>query len=137
MTVDRRALLLGSLATAVLATAAKAAPASVRGLDAAQFGLHPGAPDDQSAKLQRAIDQAARTRLPLWLAPGVYRAGDLTLPAGAHLAGMRGASRVVLTHGSLLSAQNAEFVTLSGLVLDGGGQKLSENRALEIGRAHV
>ena len=81
--------------------------------------------------MQRAIDQAARTRVPLMLAPGVYRAGGLTLPAGAQLAGIRGATRLILTHGpSLLSAEHAETVSLTGLTLDGGGQPLPAGRAL-------
>ena len=91
----------------------------------------PGAPGDQSGALQRAIDEAARTRVPLLLAPGVYRAGGLTLPAGAQLAGVRGATRLIYTQGpSLLSAEHAETISLSGLTLDGGGQKLPEGRAL-------
>jgi uncharacterized secreted repeat protein (TIGR03808 family) len=65
------------------------------------------------------------------LAPGVYRAGGLTLPAGAQLAGIRGATRLILTHGpSLLSAEHAETVSLTGLTLDGGGQPLPAGRAL-------
>jgi uncharacterized secreted repeat protein (TIGR03808 family) len=130
MTIDRRTVLLGSLAAA-LAAPAKAVPLSNFGLDAAQFGVRPGAPDDQSGALQRAIDQAARTRTPLMLAPGVYRAGGLTLPAGASLLGVRGATRLMLTHGpSLVSAEHAETVSLTGLTLDGGGQPLPAGRAL-------
>ena len=65
------------------------------------------------------------------LAPGVYRAGGLTLPAGAQLAGVRGATRLIYTQGpSLLSAEHAEIISLSGLTLDGGGQKLPDGRAL-------
>jgi len=72
MTIDRRTLMLGSFAGATVAAAPiNAASVPAGGLDAAQFGLRPGAADDQSAKLQRAVDQAARTRVPLWLAPGV------------------------------------------------------------------
>lgn len=132
MQIDRRRLLLGSLAgAAALATPAIAAPLSAQGLDAAQFGVHPGAPDDQSAKLQRAIDQAVRSRAPLWLAPGVYRAGDLKLGPGAQLLGVRGATRIVLTRGpSLLSAQGGDAITLSGLTLEGGGQPLPQGRGL-------
>ena len=81
--------------------------------------------------MQRAIDQAARARVPLMLAPGVYRAGGLTLPAGAQLAGVRGATTLILTHGpSLLSAEHADTISLSGLTLDGGGQTLPDGRAL-------
>ena len=127
MDLNRRHLLTAAAA----GTAALAAPLSAFGLDAAHFGVHPGAPDDQSHALQRAIDQAARTRVPLMLAPGVYRAGGLTLPAGAQLAGIRGATRLILTHGpSLLSAEHAETVSLTGLTLDGGGQPLPAGRAL-------
>ncbi|HEY1473966.1 MAG TPA: TIGR03808 family TAT-translocated repetitive protein [Pseudolabrys sp.] len=135
MTVDRRTVLLGSLAAAFAAPAkaapAKAAPLSAFGLDAAQFGVRPGVASDQSGALQRAIDQAAHGRVPLMLAPGVYRAGGLTLPAGSSIAGIRGATRLNLTHGpSLLSAEHADAVSLSGLTLDGGGQTLPAGRAL-------
>ncbi len=130
MSTNRRTILLGSLA-AILAAPAKAAPLSTFGLDAAHFGVRPGTATDQSGALQRAIDQAAHTRAPLMLAPGIYRAGGLTLPAGAQLAGVRGATRLVLTHGpSLLSAEHAETVSLNGLTLDGGSQKLPDGRAL-------
>src|SRR6185437_5734252 len=97
MDINRRHLI--AAAGAALATPAAAAPLPRFGLDAAQFGVRPGAPDDQSRALQRAIDQAARSRTPLMLAPGVYRAGDLNLPAGTHIDGVRGATRIVLTHG--------------------------------------
>jgi uncharacterized secreted repeat protein (TIGR03808 family) len=132
MTLNRRHLLAAAPLSALgFATAAGAAPSAAFGLDAAHFGIRAGSPDDQSARLQRAIDQAAQARLPLWLAPGVYRAGDLRLPAGAMLTGVRGAARLMLTHGpSLFSAEHADTVTLSGLTLDGGGQPLPENRGL-------
>lgn len=125
--IDRRQLLVGSLTSA----AALSVPLSAHGLDAAQFGVRPGAPDDQSRALQRAIDQAARTGAPLVLAPGVYRAGNLKLPAGGQVFGARGATRLVLTRGpSLLSTEGGDSVTLSGLTLDGGGQALPQNRGL-------
>ena len=132
MNLNRRHLLTAAAAgAAAFAAPAVAAPLSAFGLDAAHFGVHPGAPDDQSHALQRAIDQAARTRVPLMLAPGVYRAGGLTLPAGAQLAGIRGATRLILTHGpSLLSAEHAETVSLTGLTLDGGSRPLPAGRAL-------
>ena len=55
----------------------------------------------------------------------------MKLPAGAQLVGVRGATRLVLTDGpSLLSAEGADHVTLSGLVLDGGKRPLPERRGL-------
>ena len=132
MTLNRRHLLAAAPLSALgFATPASAAPTSAFGLDAAHLGVRAGSPDDQSARLQRAVDQAAQARLPLWLSPGVYRAGDLKLPAGAMLTGVRGATRLMLTRGpSLFSADHADTVTLSGLTLDGGGQTLPENRGL-------
>jgi uncharacterized secreted repeat protein (TIGR03808 family) len=122
--IDRRQFLMGGAATL-------AAPLSAYGLDATQFGLRAGATDDQSRAFQRALDQAARTRVPLILAPGVYRAGGLNLPAGAQLFGVRGATRLILTHGpSLLSTEGGDSITLSGLTLEGGSQALPQNRGL-------
>jgi uncharacterized secreted repeat protein (TIGR03808 family) len=112
MSVDRRTVLLGSL-VAAFAAPVKGAPLSTFGLDAAHFGVRPGATGDQSSVLQPAIDQAARTRAPLMLAPGVYRAGGLTLPAGASLVGIRGTTGLILTHGpSLISAEHADTAVL-------------------------
>jgi uncharacterized secreted repeat protein (TIGR03808 family) len=125
MPLDRRSLIAGTGAAA-LAIPASAAPLSQHGLDASQFGVRPGAPDDQSARLQRAIDEAARTRVPLALAPGVYRAGGLTLSAGAQILGVRGATRIAFSRGpSLLSSTDGEAITLAGLTFDGNAQPLS------------
>jgi len=130
MSLDRRTLLLSAFA-ATLAAPAKATPLSNFGLDAAHFGVRAGAPGDQGAALQRAINQAAQARAPLLLAPGIYRAGGLTLPAGTQLAGIRGATRLIFTQGpSLVSAEHADTISLSGLALEGGGQTLPDGRAL-------
>ncbi len=132
MQIDRRRLLVGiSTGASALALPAFAAPLSAHGLDAGQFGVRAGAPDDQSRALQRAIDQAARRRTPLMLAPGHYRAGDLKLPDGAQIFGIRGATRIVLTRGpSLLSAEGAEAITLDGLTLDGASQPPPQKRGI-------
>jgi uncharacterized secreted repeat protein (TIGR03808 family) len=138
MDLDRRHLLALTAATAGASAAvspARAAPpappTSALGVDASHFGLRAGSPDDQSRALQRAIDETARTRTPLAIPPGVYRAGNLQLPAGAQLMGVRGATRIVLTEGpSLIAAAAADHITLSGLVLDGGRRALPERRGL-------
>ena len=106
-------------------------PISALGLDAAQFGVRSGAADDQSANLQRAIDRAAQARAPLALAPGVYRASGLRLPAGAALVGVRGATRLVTTSGAtLITAIGAEDISISGLTLDGLLRPLPQNQGL-------
>ena len=81
--------------------------------------------------LQRAVDRAAFAGVPLVLAPGIYRAGNVTLPAGAHLIGMNGAVRLVYAQGrALLAANGADRITLAGLRLDGGDRPLPGGRGL-------
>lgn len=136
MNIDRRHLIFSGvtgviLGPSILATAAATAPLSALGVDAAQFGVRPGANDDQTLALQRALDQTASTRVPLVLAPGVYRAGNLRLASGAHLIGMRGATRLLFSVGpSLFSSSQADLITLSGLVIDGAGKPLPRGRGL-------
>ncbi|MDP1909081.1 MAG: TIGR03808 family TAT-translocated repetitive protein [Hyphomicrobium sp.] len=129
MLLSRRNLLLGSL-TVVFATPARAQPQKPQGLDAAQFGVRANAAGDQTLALQRAIDRAAQAHQPLWLAAGTYRSGPLTLRAGSQLTGGRGA-RIALTRGpSLLAAQDADALALTGLTLDGGNVPLSRDGGL-------
>jgi len=131
MPVDRRTFLIAAAASAATASPTRAAPLSTFGVDAAQFGVRPGAPDDQSARLQRALDACAQSRAPLMLPPGVYRAGDLKLAAGVQIFGVRGATKLSFTRGTvLIAAQGAENVTLSGLTFEGNGVRLPQNRGL-------
>lgn len=133
MTIDRRSFLALGLAgtVTVIPRATAGAPISALGLDAAHFGLNPGSPDDQSRVLQHAIDEAARARAPLAIAPGVYRVGGLKLPPGAQLIGIRRATRLVLGDGQwLVASKHADAITLSGLVFDGMRKALGEHRGL-------
>ena len=127
MTIDRRALLAGIAASAMPSFARAAGPISAFGIDAATLGVRAGSPDDQTNTLQRAIDQATAAHAPLALGPGVYRAGDLALPSGAQIVGVRGATRLVSTRGRpLLTATQADKITLTGLTLDGAGARLPD-----------
>jgi uncharacterized secreted repeat protein (TIGR03808 family) len=139
--MDRRKLLQWSGAASALGAAstlperAPAAPgaatSSPLGLDAAQMGVRPGSPDDQSAALQRAIERAAAARVPLVLPPGTYRAGALKLPAGSQLTGFRGATRLVYGGGpSLIGAEHADQIALTGLTIDGMKRALPPHEGL-------
>jgi uncharacterized secreted repeat protein (TIGR03808 family) len=138
MQTDRRRLLAltaaatgAAIAPPNAASAAPAATISALGVDAAQFGLRPGSSEDQTRALQRAIDETARSRSPLAIAPGVYRVGSLALPAGAQIVGVRGATRLMLAEARpLLSASRADHIGLTGLVIDGGRRPLSERTGL-------
>src|SRR5947209_776953 len=117
MPINRRRLfgfaaLAGAAAGAPAASAAGISFGSL-GVDATHFGLHPGSPDDQTRILQNAIDSAARVRTPLAIPPGRYRAGSLRLPSGAQLAGVWGATHLILTTGpSLFAATGADHLRL-------------------------
>jgi len=137
MNLDRRRLFaaLAGAATAGVTTPALArgetdgAPRS--GIDTAAFGLRPNAADDQSKALQRAIDRAASDGAVLQLRSGTYLAGGLQLPANAAIAGVGGATRIVMLGGpSMLMSTGSDHVSLSGLIFDGANIPLPERRGL-------
>jgi uncharacterized secreted repeat protein (TIGR03808 family) len=136
MDIDRRRLFsssaAGLAAGALGPSVAHAAPLpSALGRDATQYGVRPNSPDDQSKALQRAIDECSRAQAPLALPPGTYRTGPLQLPNGAQITGIRGASRLQFTGGaSLLESRGGDGISLSNLVIDGGGIALPTRRGL-------
>jgi uncharacterized secreted repeat protein (TIGR03808 family) len=137
MDLNRRHLIGASAAgvagaLAMSPDAARAAPlTSVLGRDAAQYGVRPGSPDDQTRALQHAIDEAARAQVPLALPPGVYRTGMLRLQNGTQLVGVRGATKLVFTGGaSMFSGEGAGSIGLTDITLDGGNIPLPTRRGL-------
>jgi uncharacterized secreted repeat protein (TIGR03808 family) len=136
MDIDRRRLvaltaLTGAVPAAILAAPAVAAPLSTLGVDATQLGVRAGGGAEQTRMLQHAIDQTAGARVPLVLGPGDYRVGELKLPAGTQLIGVRGATKLIFSAGAaLLTSRGVDHITLSGLVLDGAGKPLPEGGAL-------
>jgi uncharacterized secreted repeat protein (TIGR03808 family) len=137
MDISRRHLIGASAAGAAgaLAMSPDAARAaqltSTLGRDATQYGVRPGSPDDQTAVLQRAIDEAARAQVPLALPPGVYRTGMLRLQSGSQLVGVRGATRLVFNGGaSMFSGEGSNSLGLTNVTLDGGGIPLPTRRGL-------
>lgn len=139
MSIDRRHFIGATAATgAFTATEAVAAPVTQNtvpvsglGVDAIHLGVKFNGNDDQTEALQRAIDRTAGARLPLILAPGVYRARGLVLPTGARLIGVPGATRIVATDNTpLIMARNADHVLLSGIIFDGSGKSLPEKAGL-------
>ena len=139
MTFDRRRLFA---AIAGAASAGAATPSAAREpfavasvphseIDATSLGVRPNADIDQSAMLQSAIARAAAAGSLLRLPPGVYRAGALQLPPFAAIAGVIGSTRLIMTSGpSLLMATGSDYVSISGLVLDGNHVTLPDGRGL-------
>jgi uncharacterized secreted repeat protein (TIGR03808 family) len=137
MGIDRRRLFaaIAAVGAAGAAPNAEANPArdvlQRSEIDATALGVRPNSADDQSRPLQRAIDQAAASGAVLRLPPGIYRAGSLQLPSHAIIAGVAGATRIVMSGGpSLMSATGAEHIGLRGIVLDGANIPLPERRGL-------
>jgi uncharacterized secreted repeat protein (TIGR03808 family) len=132
MRLDRRDLLSAFAAGSAVSVANAAVAAPRRGQDAANFILQPGAAEDHSLALQRALDESAKTRTPLVLPAGIYRASNLKLPAGAHVLCTRGATTLALSQGgaSLISAVASDNITLSGLIFDGAHKPLPDRKAL-------
>jgi uncharacterized secreted repeat protein (TIGR03808 family) len=139
MSIDRRHFIGATAATGAFtvteAVAAPAAPSTVPvsglGVDAIHLGVRFNGQDDQTEALQRAIDRTAGARLPLILAPGVYRARGLVLPTGARIVGVPGATRIVATdHAPLIVARGADHILLSGIIFDGSGRNLPANAGL-------
>ncbi|EKS42754.1 TIGR03808 family TAT-translocated repetitive protein [Afipia clevelandensis] len=137
MDISRRNLINATAGAAAGAMTAAPVPAraapltSALGRDATHYGVRPNSPDDQTRALQRAINEAANAQIPLALPPGLYRTGALTLPNGAQLVGVRGATIFQFTGGaSLIGSEGASGIALTGLTLDGAGIKLAERRGL-------
>jgi uncharacterized secreted repeat protein (TIGR03808 family) len=126
ISLDRRTFLLASAAALAVPVSARAAV-----LEGSGFGLRPGAADDQTRAFQRAVDTAAGSRMPLSLAAGTYKVGEIRIPAGAQIMGVRGQTRLLFQGGTgCLVAPRADQVTLSGLVVDGQGKPLPDRRGL-------
>jgi uncharacterized secreted repeat protein (TIGR03808 family) len=103
--------------------------AGLRGaIDATEFGLVPGAFDDQSKAFTRLLREASALDRAVELPPGQYVISNITLPAKTRLTGTPGASRIVYGgDGHLLHAEGAEHIELTGIVLDGANRALGNH----------
>lgn len=110
------------------ALAQMAATPDLRGsINAQELGVRANALDEQSTALQNAIDTAVSNGRPLFLPPGRYEVGNITLSSGLHLIGVPGTTRLVYNgKGHFLIADNADRLSLSHLVLDGEGRGLRD-----------
>jgi uncharacterized secreted repeat protein (TIGR03808 family) len=98
------------------------------GHDADLSALLPDTADDQSRRLQEAIDSSASAGRILRLPAGSFHFSNLTLPDGTRLAGVPGATRLVYTgQGHGLLAEAGRSVRIEGLTIDGANQRLGEH----------
>ncbi len=141
MTLSRRDWLRTALFGTVAASAGPAlaqaprantaAPLGAFGLEATQFGLRPGSADDQSRFLQAALVEAVKRSMPLIVAPGRYRIGNVVLPENARLIGVPGATQFIAAQaGPLLVARRIKRAAISGILLDGLDIRTSQRSGL-------
>ena len=103
--------------------------ASMRGpLDASHFGVRPGALDDQSRVFQQMLEKSSSQAIPVFLPAGDYVVSNITLPKNVRLSGVAGATRIVYGgNGYLFTAESAELVALSDIVIDGANRWISDD----------
>jgi uncharacterized secreted repeat protein (TIGR03808 family) len=103
-------------------------------LDAGAMGLKPNGTDDQTAVLQKALNEATAQGRALFVPPGTYRVAQVRLAANARLMGAGHATRLVLAaSGPLLVAQKGAFAGVADLTLDGENRVLPNGSALLTG----
>jgi uncharacterized secreted repeat protein (TIGR03808 family) len=113
MNATRRLLFSGGLATIPVAA-----------LAASELGVGPDLKTDQSRALQKAIDSAIAKGADLYLPPGKYIAGGLSILKPLRILGTPGLTVLRSPDGnSILEIAGAKHVTLSGLTFDGRGKK--------------
>lgn len=117
--ISRRKFLTGASASLTLLATSPALGFS-GGLKASEYGLRPGAIDDQGRRLQALLEQASLTNQAVFLEPGQYLVSDVTLPRNVRLFGIKGATVLQYAGGShFIYGENLETVQLEGLTLDG------------------
>ncbi|WP_426131644.1 TIGR03808 family TAT-translocated repetitive protein [Pararhizobium sp. PWRC1-1] len=128
-----RRLLLSSIAsiacTTAIAAPLKPAQTGLRGtIDISGYGVGPGKTGDQSKAINRLFREAAEKGLPVFLPAGDYHLSGISLPDNLWLSGVPGRTRLIHAGGGrFISGETLTKLTLSDLVLDGGGRALGDD----------
>ena len=97
-------------------------------INAVEFGLTPGGPDDQTIKLNALLTKASSSGQQIFLPPGAYIVSGLQFPAYVNLLGVSGKSRLLFGGKSgLIRANGSDHIQLNGLVIDGDGRPLGDS----------
>jgi uncharacterized secreted repeat protein (TIGR03808 family) len=96
-------------------------------INAMEYGLLPGSPSDQTAKLNALLTKASSSGQQIFLPPGAYIVSGVQFPAYVNLLGVSGKSRLLFGGKTgLVTANGSDHVQLSGVVIDGDGRPLGE-----------
>jgi hypothetical protein len=135
MTMDRRSFLYaGGVAAAAmpLATAAHAA-AGHGGRSVTAFGVEPNADRDQTAALQKAIDELSRAGEPVALPGGRYTTGPLRLPRACTILGVPHATVLKTTGGGpVFTGAQITALHMSGLTFEPDTTSKSGSSAIQL-----
>jgi hypothetical protein len=139
MTIDRRSFLYAGGLTAAAAPLATAAHAAVQGARSiTEFGVEPNADRDQTAALQKAIDELSRAGEPVTLPGGRYMTGTLKLPRACAILGVPHAT-VLKTAGAgpIFTGAQLTGLHISGLTFEPDLTSKSGSSAIELSGATV
>lgn len=132
MTFDRRAFLnVGGVLAGVGAVAlggvtqAQAAPAPIiGGRSVAEFGVAPNSAADQTAALQKAIDEISASGHPVFIPGGRYTTATLKLPKMCTVTGAAGSTSLYSPEQqTIFAGDRINSITLSGLTFEGGTKR--------------
>ncbi|MEJ2228409.1 MAG: right-handed parallel beta-helix repeat-containing protein [Alphaproteobacteria bacterium] len=105
---------------------AQAASAPVTGgRSVADFGVEPNSDKDQTAAMQNAIDEIAKSGHPVFIPGGNYAIGSIKLPNTCAIIGVLGKT-TLRSGGTIFTAQNLNAIALSGLSF-GGGKSIAKH----------
>jgi hypothetical protein len=140
MTIDRRSFLYAgglTAAAAPLATAAHAA-AGQGGRSVTEFGVEPNADRDQTAALQKAIDELSRAGEPVTLPGGHYMTGTLRLPRACTILGVPNATVLKTTGaGPVITGAQLTGLHISGVTFEPDLTSKSGSSAIQLGGGTV
>lgn len=96
-----------------------------------ELGVTPDRGDDLSEALQRAIAELSGAGQAVFLPGGTYNLSAVDLPERCAIFGVPGQTRLVLQAGeSVFTARDAQSVSISGLVIEGGALAGSAREAV-------
>lgn len=90
---------------------------------ALDYGIVPGALDDQSAAFQAMLRAAAHESIPIFLPAGNYVISNIQLPSRVVLRGVPGATNLIYGgDGYLFRAEDTDLVMLESIMMDGANK---------------
>jgi hypothetical protein len=135
MTIDRRSFLYAgglTAAAAPLATAAHAASGQ-GGRSITEFGVEPNADRDQTAALQKAIDELSGAGEPVTLPGGHYLTGTLRLPRACAILGVPHATVLKTTGaGPVFTGAQLTGLHMSGLTFEPDPTSKNGSSAIQV-----